>query len=212
MDNFTIVLFKNKVKKRIIKKFKTKARATKFYKDLIDENKKVFFGVETENGKQCKYEIALVSRMTDSNPYFVRDEYGRTIKIEMEDPDFMILEINSYNKEEMLFDIKNSKRISIPEFLRKYLPKVGVKLLSKINNKIVVQRDSDINLFSLKSEDDCDRFVDGISNYMMDGGRIDTIIVKDSSQHQKKYLYDLLDSNGIPKSILYRRFTTYRRE
>jgi hypothetical protein len=67
MDNFTIVLFKNKVKKRIIKKFKTKARATKFYKDLIDENKKVFFGVETENGKQCKYEIALVSRMVDSN-------------------------------------------------------------------------------------------------------------------------------------------------
>jgi hypothetical protein len=212
MDNFTIVLFKNKVKKRIIKKFKTKARATKFYKDLIDENKKVFFGVETENGKQCKYEIALVSRMTDSNPYFVRDEFGRTIKIEMEDPDFMILEINSYNKEEMLFDIKNSKRISIPEFLRKYLPKVGVKLLSKINNKIVVQRDSDINLFSLKSEGDCDRFVDGISNYMMDGGRIDTIIVKDSSQHQKKYLYDLLNSNGIPKSILYRRFTTYKRE
>jgi hypothetical protein len=212
MDNFTIVLFKNKVKKKIIKKFKTKARATKFYKTLIEENKEVFFGVETENGKQCKYEIALVSRMTDSNPYFIRDEYGRTIKIEMEDPDFMILEINSYNKEEMLFDIKNSKRISVPEFLKKYLPKVGVKLLSKINNKIVVQRDSDINLFSLKSGDDCDRFVDGISNYMMNKGRIDTIIVKDSSQHQKKYLYDLLNESGISKSILYRRFTTYKRE
>ena len=119
---------------------------------------------------------------------------------------------NIQEKEEMLFDIKNSKRISVPKFLRKYLPKVGVKLLSKINNKIVVQRDSDINLFSLKSEDDCDRFVDGISNYMMDGGRIDTIIVKDSSQHQKKYLYDLLNENGISKSKLYRRFTTYRRE
>ena len=137
MDNFTIVLFKNRVKKKIIKKFKTKDNATKFYKTLIEENKKVFFGVETENGKQCKYEVALVSRMVESNPYFVRDEFGRTLKIEMEDPDFNILEINSYNKEEMLYDIKTSKRISIPDFLKRYLPKVGVKLLSKINNKIL---------------------------------------------------------------------------
>ena len=76
MDNFTIVLFKNKVKKKIIKKFKTKVNATKFYKTLIEENKKVFFGVETENGKQCKYEIALVSKTLDSNPYFIRDEFG----------------------------------------------------------------------------------------------------------------------------------------
>jgi hypothetical protein len=96
--------------------------------------------------------------------------------------------------------------------MRKHLPKVGVKLWSKINNKIVIQHDSDINLFSLKSEDDCDRFVDGVSNYMINKGRIDTIIVKDSSPQQKKYLYDLLSINGIPKSVLYRRFTTYKRE
>lgn len=212
MDNFTIVLFKNKVKKKIIKKFKTKVNATKYYKNLIEENKNVFFGVETENGKKCIYELALVSKMGESSPYFVRDDFGRTIKIELEDPNYTIVEINPYRKEEQLYDIKNKTKIGVDKFMRKYLPKVGVKLLSKINNKIVIQHDSDINLFSLKSEDDCDRFVDGVSNYMINKGRIDTIIVKDSSPQQKKYLYDLLSNNGIPKSILYRRFTTYKRE
>lgn len=211
MDNFTIVLFKNKTKKKIIKKFKTKENAKKYYDSLIEKNKDVVFGVETENGKPCKFEIALVSKKDKSNPYFIRDEFGRSIKIELEDSDFNIDEIHHYKKEEMIYDIKNSKRIDFNKFMKSYLPKVGVKLLSKLNNKIVVQKDSDVNLFSLKSENDSDRFIDEISQYMMNQNRIDTIIVKDSTPVQKKYLYDLLNENGFPKSILYRRFTTYKR-
>ena len=155
--------------------------------------------------------------MNESSPYFVRDDFGRTIKIELEDPNYTIVEIIPYRKEEQLYDIKNKTKIGVDKFMRKYLPKVGVKLLSKINNKIVIQHDSDIIPEEPagdknESEDDCDRFVDGVSNYMINKGRIDTIIVKDSSPQQKKYLYDLLSSNGIPKSVLYRRFTTYKRE
>lgn len=211
MDNFTIVLFKNKIKKKIIKKFKTKENAKKYYDNLIEKNKEVVFGVETENGKPCKFEIGLISRKNKSNPLFIRDEFGRSIKIELEDSDFEISEIHPYKKEELIYDIKNSKRIDLNKFIRLYLPKVGVKLLSKLNNKLVVQRDSEVNLFSLKSEEDSDRFINEISQYMMKENRIDTIIVKDSTSVQKKYLYDLLNENGFPKSILYRRFTTYKR-
>jgi hypothetical protein len=75
-----------------------------------------------------------------------------------------------------------------------------------------VQSDDQINLFSLKNEYDCNRFIDSLSNYLMVNGRIDTILVKDSSLSQKKYLYDLLESNGYSKSILYRKFTTFTRE
>jgi hypothetical protein len=212
MDNYTIVLFKNKTKKKIIKKFKTYKRCKKFFDDLLDANKSVIFDVETENGKVCNYEIALVEKSSvNAQSYFVRDDFGRTIKVEMADPDFTILQISQFKKEEMLYDIKNSKRISVSSFLKKYLPKVGVKLVSKINHKIAVQNDEQVNLFSLKSESDCNRFMDLLSNHLMNEGRIDTILVKDSSKEQKKYLYNLLESNGYSKSVLYRRFTTYTR-
>jgi hypothetical protein len=95
--------------------------------------------------------------------------------------------------------------------LKQYLPKVGVKLVSKLNNKIVIQNDDKIFLFSLKSEDDCDRLMDCLSSHMLNEGRIDCILVKDSSKDQKKYMYDLLSENGYSKSVLYRRFTTYKR-
>jgi len=212
MDNFTIVIFKNRTKKRIIKKFKTYENAKKFYQKTLDDNKSVLFGVETENGKNCKYEIGLVTKDKNDKPLYVKDDLGRQVRIDLDSSEFSIIDINPYKKEEYIYDIKKSKRIKVSSFLRQYLPKVGVKLVSKLNHKISVQNESDINLFSLKSDSDCDRFIDTLSNHFMENDRIDTIFVKDTSVVQKKYLYDLLESNGYSKSILYRRFTTYTRE
>ena len=58
---------------------------------------------------------------------------------------------------------------------------------------------------------DTNRLMDGLSSYLLSKGRIDCILVKDSSKGQKKYLYDLLNDAGYSKSVLYRRFTTYKR-
>lgn len=212
MDNYTIVLFKNKIKKRIIKNFKTYKNAKRLYDKMIEENKDVIFERKNENGKPCNYELGLLEKSTgELTPYFVRDDMGRQIKIQLDDPDYNLVLITPYRKEEMIFDVKNSKRISVNKFIKSYLPKSGVKLISKINHKIVVQNEGDINLFSLKDQNDCDRFINSLSEYLMNKGRIDCILVKDSSQAQKKYLYDILESNGYPKSVLYRRFTTYKR-
>lgn len=211
MNNYIIVLFKNKTKKKIIKKFKTFDRAKKFYDNLVKESQSVIFGMKTENGKPCEYEIGFLERVIAHRPYFVRDQFGRQIKIDLDDPDFNITVINQYNKEELIYDVNKSKKITVPTLLKQYLPKVGVKLVSKLNNKIVIQNDDKIYLFSLKSEDDCDRLMDCLSSHMLNEGRIDCLLVKDSSKEQKKYMYDLLSENGYSKSVLYRRFTTYKR-
>ncbi len=211
MDNYIIVLFKNKTKKKIIKKFKTFDRAKKFYDNLISESNSVIFSMETENGKPCTYEIGFLERIISHRPYFVRDEFGRQVKVDLDDPDFNITIINKYNKEELIYDLNKSKRISVQTLLKQYLPKVGVKLISKLNNKIVIQNDDKIYLFSLKSETDCDRLIDCLSSHMMNEGRVDCILVKDSSKEQKKYIYNLLHKNGFSKSVLYRKFTTYKR-
>ena len=46
--DYIIVLFKNKVKKKIIKKFKTFDRAQKFYNNLLSISDEVIFNREYE--------------------------------------------------------------------------------------------------------------------------------------------------------------------
>lgn len=211
MGNFIIVLFKNKIKKKIINKFKTYNNAKKFYDKILSESNTVIFNMETENGKYCEYELGFLERGVAHRPYFVRDKYGRQIRVDLEDPNFNLKILNDYKKEELLFDITKSKRITVLTMIKEYLPKVGVKMISKLNNKIIIQNNEKIHLFSLKTEEDSNRLIDTLSEYMINQERIDCILIKDGSKEQKKYMYDLLNKNGYDKSILYRKFTTYKR-
>ena len=206
---YLIVLFKNKERKKIIKKFKTFDRAKKFYNQSIEENE-IYFDKKVENGKFCDFELGLVE--TDPNDfenYFVKDELGRQVKIEVDDPSFKILKISKYKVEDFIFDIKKNKRLDFISFIRKYIQKEGIKLVSKLNNKIIVQNNDLIDIFSLKSESESKRFLQILENYMLKNKRMDCIIVLDDSIQQKKYLYELLSSKGISKSILYKKSTTF---
>lgn len=58
---YQIVLFKNKIKKKIIKKFKTSKRAVNYYKSLLDISDNVIFSKQYDNGFESDYELALLS-------------------------------------------------------------------------------------------------------------------------------------------------------
>jgi hypothetical protein len=210
--NYLVVLFKNKERKKIINKFKTLKNAQDFFDKKIDDSSKVIFGKEIENASDCFFELALLKRRDDNfETMFVRDDYGRQVKIETDDPDYKIIKISKYLVEEKIFDISKNKKISVNDFIKTYLPKNSIKLISSLNNKIIVQNDNIINLFSLKNEMESKRFLDSLSDYFQKEGRIDSIIVSESSKEQKKYLYDLLCSSGIDKQTLYRRSTTFKK-
>lgn len=206
---YLIVIFKNKEKKKIIKKFKTYERAKKFLDDkLLDNN--VIFDKQIENGKVCSFEIGLLEENSNNfDSYFIKDELGRQIKVDLVDSDYKILQIQNYKIEEFIYDISKNKKISINEFISNYLKRGSIKLISKLNNKIIVQDDNNFNLFSLKSDDDCYRFTQVLQKNMIERQRGDCIIVLDTSLPQKKYLYSLLESKGISKSILYKKSTTF---
>ena len=207
---YFIVLFKNKGRKKIINKFKTFKRAEDFYNNHIKSNN-VIFEKKFENGKPCNYELGLLEKSGLSKEnYFIKDELGRQIKVES-DSDFIIKKISNYPVEELIFDVFENKKITFDQFYRKYFKSKDLKLLSKVNNKVVLQENDVINLFSLKSEIDSDRFIDVVSKFMIDMSRTDVICVKDTSKAQKKYLYEVLSSMGVDKSKLYRRFTTFPR-
>ena len=93
--------------------------------------------------------------------------------------------------------------------IHKYFKGDGLKMLSVLNNKAILQKDEETYLFSLKNESECSRFVDCLSSYFFKTKRGDCLFIKDYSSAQRKYLYNLLESNGFDKKVLYRKFTTY---
>jgi predicted Fe-Mo cluster-binding NifX family protein len=209
MENYIVVLFKNKTKKKIIKKFITFNRAKLFYDNLIKESQEVIFNVEIESGEECKYELGLIEMSGKQLvPVYMTDEFGRNVKVKLDEDGMTLFQIAPYKKEELIYDVKESKKITVQELIKKYLKGDGMKMVSVLNNKVVVQQEEKFNLFTLKNEQESSRFVDCLSLYFFKIKRGDCLFVKDYSSAQRKYLYGILESNGFSKSILYRKFTS----
>ena len=210
MSNYLVVLFKNKKKKKIIKKFVTLSRAKNYFEELINKSNEVIFEVLVENGKDCKFELALIEMSSNQNaPVYMTDDFGRNVKVKLEENNMSISSIKPYKEEDLIYDVGNKKKITTQEFIKRYLKGDGLKMISVLNNKIILQRDEKIDLFSLKNESECSRFIDCLSSYFFKIKRGDCLFIKDYSSPQRKYLYELLESNGFDKKVLYRKFTTY---
>ena len=213
IPKYYVVLFKNKVRKKIIKKFSNLKSAEKFFENQIKLSDDIIFDKTFENGKESSYEIALLQNNENSlDEVYLKDEFGRNIKVILEDNQYEMMKIRKYRLEEKIYDVKKQSKISVDQLIKTYLKGDGVKMVSTLNNKFVIQRDTDLFLFSLKSEDESKRFIDCISGYFYRIGRKDCLFVKDTSSPQKKYLYEQLSNSGINKKILYRKFTTFPRE
>jgi hypothetical protein len=209
MENYLVVLFKNKKKKKIIKKFITFNRAKLFYDNLVNESQEVIFNVEVESGEECRYEIGLVEMSGKQLvPVYMTDEFGRSIKVKLDDEGMTLFQISQYKKEELIYDVKESKKITVNELIKKYLRGDGMKMVSVLNNKVVVQQEEKFHLFTLKNEQESSRFVDCLSLHFFKIKRGDCLFVKDYSSAQRKYLYGILESNGFSKRVLYRKFTS----
>jgi hypothetical protein len=208
--NYQIVLFKNKVKKKIINKFKTHKKAIEFYNTLLKESDEVIFDKEYENGVKSNYELAVIEKMSGTLlPVFLKDEIGRTVKVKLEDNDYTITNISLYKQDETFLDYQTKKKINTKQFIRRYLSGDGLKMVSKLNNKVVVQNDDDYKLFTFKNDYDSSRFLDNLSENFMSSKRTDCMFVKDFSTQQRKYLYQILSEKGFPKSYLLRHSTTH---
>jgi predicted transcriptional regulator with HTH domain len=209
---YLVVLFKNKVRKKIIKKFSNYKNSLDFFDNQIKNSDEVIFDKRYENTKEVSWQIGLVEiGKNNHEPFYFTDEYGRNVKIVFEDSDFNLIKLKPFKVEEKVFDIQQDKKISVDDLIKRYLKGSEIKMLFSVNNKIVVQKDDVFSLFSLKNEMESERLVQSISSYFFKNKRTDLIVVPCSSKAQKKYLFNLLIDHGIDKKILYRKFTTYPR-
>lgn len=209
MVNYLVVLFKNKKRKKIINKFVTFSRAKQYYDKLLKESNDVIFNIEVENGFDCKYELGLVE-MSDNQliPVYMTDEFGRNMEVKLADEGMTLFKISSYKKEETIYDLTKKKKITTQQLIKTYLKGDGLKMISGLNNKIIIQEDEKIHLFTLKSESEVSRFIDCLSSHFFKIKRGDCLLVKDTSSAQRKYLFNMLESYGINKRMLYRKFTS----
>ena len=209
MVNYLVVLFKNKNRKKIINKFVTFSRAKQYYDKLLKESNEVIFNVEIENGVEVRYELGLIE-LSDNQliPIYMTDEYGRSSKVKLEGDGMTLFNIGYYKKEEKIYDLTKNKRITTNQLIKTYLRGDGLKMVSSLNNKIIVQEDEKINLFTLKTESEALRFIDSLSSHFFKIKRGDCLFVKDHSSAQRKYLFNMLETYGINKKILYRKFTS----
>ena len=91
MENFIIVIFKNKKKKKIIKGYATEKNALIKYNSLVDNNE-IIFDVNYENSERCIYEIALLSKIDDYQlPLYKMDEVGRNNKVFIDGVCYMLV-------------------------------------------------------------------------------------------------------------------------
>lgn len=210
MENYLVILFENKIKKKIIKKYITFNKAKKFFDSLIKESQNVIFEKKFKNGHPTKTELGLVELSSKQLlPVYVTDEMGRNLRVKLENEGMTLVEIHEYKTEELIYDYKEKKKITANTLIKKYLKGDGIKMVSSLNNKIIIQNDEEIYLFSLKNDGETKRFIDCISGFFYGKNRGDCIFVKDVSKPQKKYLFDLLESKGFDKKNLYRKYTTF---
>lgn len=209
--NYMVILFKNKKKRKIINRFITEEKAISFFKKTKKDNI-VYFEKLIEGYEFCKYELGL-ARKNDGkfSNYYFKDNLGRQIKLDLEDSDYELIDISEFRIEEKFIDNQKNKKITLIEFYNDYLVTNTIKLVFILNNKLFVQEDNNFKMFTFKTEKETLRFLDSLSKFLIENEKTNCILINDVSSFQKKYLYDLLESNGFDKSLLYRKFTTYRK-
>jgi len=187
-----------------------KKTALNAYNKLIKQSETVFFEKKIQNTEECSFELGIVSTKRESDtPTYFRDDLGRSQRVYINNEDSLsFIEIRPYKVEEKLFDVKQNKKITLSEFDKKYLSAPGLKVISVLNHKVVLQNEDKFYLFSLKDEVEALRFLDSLGNYMLHFGNKSVMILKSTSLVQKKYLYDLLTEKGFDISVLYRKVTT----
>ena len=212
-DNYTIILFKNKVRYKIFKKYITFKNANTYYNNLLKENQNVFFSVETEKNSPVTFELAIVEKNSKKlTPLFKVDSLGRNIKISSDNDEYTIIKLEPFKVPEKIFNIDTKKNFSPEEIISKFLRGDNLKMISKLNNKIVIQEEDKFNLFSLKDELDALRFLDSLQVKLITSGKNNCLFVADSDVSQKKYLYNLLEHKGYNKKMLYRKTTTHSKD
>jgi hypothetical protein len=206
---YFIVLFCNKKRIKILYKCMKRTTITEYWHEFKTRRKPDF--IKLQGGKRNQeqiFELALVFPKTRwSTNVWVKDSLGRNVPANMEDKKFRIKEIIPYWKEELVYDFQTKKRIRFHEMIEKIYPITEIAQIFTLNNKLFVQIENNVWLYGNKNKPDTERLFNIVKEKLIKKKRGNFIFVKDITTHQRKLLYDLLESKGFKRRELFRHYS-----
>ena len=151
----------------------------------------------------------LTNKIKTQNTLVLIDDLGRNEIAKLDDKNYVFIDIKNYNIEEKLYDYQKKTKITFNEFIKFYCKNTNLKNIFSINNKVCVQEDENIFLFSFKNINESNRFLNLLESFFFNNNRNDSIFVRDVSITQRKWIYDMLEKHGFNKKNLYRQKTTF---
>jgi hypothetical protein len=125
----------------------------------------------------------------------------------MEDEKLRIKEIIPYWSEELIYDFQIKKRIRFHEMMDKIYPITEISQIFTLNNKLFVQSENNIWLYGNKNLADSERLFELVKEKLLKKRKGNFIFVRDITTHQRKLLYNLLESKGFKRRELFRHYS-----
>tara|TARA_R110000824_G_scaffold343787_1_gene530493 strand:- start:3916 stop:4551 length:636 start_codon:yes stop_codon:yes gene_type:complete len=205
-NKYKIILFKNGKRVKCFFSSNSYKSITTKYKNIISKKKPKFI-IEYLARQPVRFEIGLVTTEPVVEEVYIKDDIGRTKEVLMGDSAYNIIKLLPYWREEFIYDHNTKKKISYINLLDTYLNSKDFKQVFTLNNKLIIQCDDIVNIFSLKTVSDSSRLIDIIEFELLDAGRLDCLLVRDTNTVQRKQLYNLLEGLGYNRAFLRKQYT-----
>jgi hypothetical protein len=206
---YFIVLFCNKKRIKVLFKCRKRTTVTEHWNEYKTQHKPPFLKLQGGKRKQeLVFELALIYPNNRwSTKTYVKDSLGRNIEAKMDDDTLRIKEIIPYWKEEMIYDFQEKKRRYFDEIMKPIYKISEIAQIFTLNNKLFVQVEDDIRMYGNKNINDAERLFDVMRDDLLSRNRKNFIFVRDISTQQRKTLYQLLESKGFKRSVLFRHYS-----
>lgn len=207
--NYHIILYCNKKKIKMIYQSVGMESTMKVWKKMKKETQPPY--VMTNQGKNRSktiVELALIFPYhKQATKTYTKDSLGRTIEAKIDNKNKRIKEIIPYWREELIYDHETKKRIAFSA-LMEYITSIReFGQIFTLNNNLFVQVDDNIRLFGNKNIDDAQRLFNVVKTEL---GKLrigNFMFIKDISTHQRKLLYDILESQGFKRTKLFKHYS-----
>jgi hypothetical protein len=182
---------------------------TEYWHEFKTERKPSF--VKLQGGKRNQeqiFELGLVFPNTRwVNKTYVKDSLGRNQEAKIEGGEFRIKEMIPYWKEELIYDFQTKKRIRYHEMMGQIDRITDLSHIFTLNKNLFVQIENDIKLFGNKNISDSERLFELVKTDLLKRKKGNFLFVKDVTTHQRKLLYELLESKGYKRTELFRHYS-----
>jgi len=206
---YMIILFTNKKKEKIMYKCMQRTTVYEYWREFRTQRKPRFIKQQGSRRREEKlYELALVfpnNRWATAT--YVKDSLGRNQEAIIENDKYRIKEIIPYWREELIYDFQQKKRIRYHEVLEQFMPVTEIGQVFSLNKNLFLQVDDEIKMFSNKNLNDSDRLFELIKEDLLAKKKTNFIFVKDVTTYQRKQLYNLLESKGINRRMLFKHYS-----